>query len=118
MLVINLQNIEDLILRNNELRLQFPDLRHVIDQWMLSQRLPALRSLRLRSLMDLMNLFREEHIIKLEKFFKDTVALDKIDYHIIKNETMSVDSVELEDNGFANFAISRNKDSLKITFWK
>ena len=122
MVLLNLQNIEELIFLDNMVRTLLPDLRHIFDQWLLSKRVPTLRSLRLRSLMDMLNSLSNEHIRKLEEYFQDSLALDKIDYHIVRNVTLPLSfnaDKELSDSvGYSNFAISRNGDQVYICFWR
>lgn len=122
MVLLNLKNIEELIFLDSSVRTLLPDLRHIFDQWLLSKRVPTLRSLRLRSLMDMLNSLKNEHIRKLEEYFQDSLALDKIDYHIVRNATLSLDfnaDKELLDYvGYGNFTISRNAEQVYISFWR
>ena len=122
MIILNLQNIEELIFLDNNMQIILPDLRHIFDQWLLSKRVPTLRSLRLRSLMDLLNNLKPIHIQKLEEYFQDSLLLDKIDYHLIKNITLSFDSnieKELSNfNDFGNFIINRDAEKLHVLFWR
>jgi hypothetical protein len=122
MIFLNIQNIEDLIFNNHKIRNLLPDLRHIIDQWTLSK-YGMLRSLKLRSLADMLNSLTPEHIKLLEKHFCDTIAIDKIDYNIVKNIIISLEPNEIEKvlpsfNGFDNIAISRDAKQLYISFWR
>lgn len=122
MVLINLQNIEELIFFDNTAHALLSDLRHIFDQWLLSKRVPTLRSLRLRSLMDMLNSLNNEHIRKLEEYFQDSIALDKIDYHIVRNVTLPLGfnaTKELSDFvSYGNFSISRDAEQIYISFWK
>lgn len=122
MVLLNLQNIEELIFFDNTVHTLLSDLRHIFDQWLLSKRVPTLRSLRLRSLMDMLNSLNNEHIRKLEEYFQDSIALDKIDYHIVRNVTLPLNfntDKELSDFvSYGNFSISRSAEQIYISFWK
>ncbi len=122
MLSINLQNIEELLLSDKHVKNMLPDLRHVFDQWLFSQKLPYLRSLRVRSQMDLLNGLTTEHLDKLEAYFQDTILLGKIDYHIVKNKTLPLDFIadrELSEfDGFGNLAISRDERQVYVSCWR
>ena len=89
---------------------------------MIAQRIPYLRSIRRRSLMDFFNNLNSEHIALLEEFFHDTIVIAKIDYHIVSNYTLSITEAERElnqfDSDFQNLAISRDESSVYISMWR
>ena len=123
MIVINLQNIEELIFFNKETYRFFPESKVYFDQWMLAQRIPSLRSLGKRSVIDFLNSITDEHIIELENYFEDSITLETIDYHIVKTHSFNVENINKELNavstaGYNNFNVSRNKDIINITFWR
>lgn len=120
MIVINIKNIEELILRNSKIKEFLPDLRHIFDQWLLSVRIPFLRTTKLKSSIDLLNSLNSNHIKLLEDYFQDTIILDRLDYHIVKNVNLNLDSIKSKDLDFdfGQFAISRNADQLYISFWR
>ena len=123
MIVINLQNVEELIFFNKETYELFPDSKVYFDQWMLAQRIPSLRSLGKRSVIDFLNSVTDEGIERLESYFEDSVTLELIDYHIVKTHSFNVENIEKELNstptaGYNNFNISRNKNIVNITFWR
>lgn len=122
MLVINLSNVENLIFMDAKVRSLLPDLRHVFDQWLMAQRIPYLRSIRRRSLMDFLNSISDEHVAILEEHFQDSVVLAKIDYHIVRNLTAPIMEFEKElnrlDSYFQNIAISRDESSTYLSMWR
>jgi len=123
MIVINLQNVEELIFFDKETYKLFPDSKVYFDQWMLAQRIPSLRSLGKRSVIDFLNSITNEEMEALERYFEDSVVLELIDYHIVKTHSFNVDDVEKELNsasivGYNNFNVSRNKNIVNITFWR
>ena len=122
MIVINLLNVENLIFMDTKLRALLPDLCHIFDQWLIAQRIPYLRSIRRRSLIDLLNNLSDEHVAILEEYFQDSLILAKIDYHIVRNLTVPITEIERElnrlDSMFQNLSISRDEGSLYISMWK
>lgn len=123
MVVISLKNIEDLVLKNGQLRKLLPDLTHLFDQWHLSCRLPTLRSMGTKAKLDLLNLMGDDHVRILEEHFQDSVVLDKLDYSVVKNISFPLDLERLGGllsgvEGFANFVVSRSADTVKLSFWR
>lgn len=116
MIVINIQNIEDLILKNPGLHRVLDDQQHIIQQWKMSSRIPYLRSLKQKSLIDLLNSLNSDNIIKLEEYFKDTITLNKLNYKLIKNMVLEFDAEEID--GLSNFAITRDDKNIGVTFWR
>jgi hypothetical protein len=123
MIVINLQNVEELIFFNRSAHKLFPDSKVYFDQWTLAQRIPSLRSLGKRSVIDFLNSITDEEIERLESYFEDSVTLELIDYHIVKTYSSNVEDAEEELNsastaGYNNFNVSRDKNIVNITFWR
>jgi hypothetical protein len=123
MIVINIQNVEELIFFNKEAHALFPDSKVYFDQWTLAQRIPSLRSLGKRSVIDFLNSVTDEGIERLESYFEDSVALELIDYHIVKTYSFNVEDTEEKLNsasivGYNDFNVSRNKNIVNITFWR
>jgi len=120
MFTINLKNIEELIFNNKEVRFLLNDFSYIFDQWFLSQRVSFLRTMRLQSLIDLINALNEQHLEKLKEYFGDTIIIDRIDYNITKHVTFNLNSdiASKLSNDITNFTISRNKDHLYLTSWR
>jgi hypothetical protein len=119
-MVINLNNIEELIFFDKKAQALFPEFRHLFDQWQLGQRIPGMKTLGQRSILELLQLFDQNDIIKLEDYFGDKIMLERLDHHIVANYSWSLeDQNELcQFVGYRDFCISRNKDNASITFWR
>lgn len=120
MIKINLHNIEELILKNKELRSLMPELRHIFDKWLLSYRIPGFSSLRQESMVELLNSLKG-HLDLLEQHFENSVSISEMDHKIVKNLEFSIDDVfgGLSENVlFDNFTISRNASKIYISTWR
>lgn len=120
-MIINLQNLEELIFFEKKVWSLFPEFRYLFDQWAISKRMPGMQNLGKRSLIDFLNSLEKEHIDKLEEYFQDTILVDKIDYHTVKNYNTTIEKIESElcqFQGFSDLSVFRKGDQIKITLWK
>jgi len=113
-----MNNVETLILKNKEIHNLLPDLKYIFDQWLMSYRLPFLRNLRQQAKLDLINYLSEKEIKILEAYFKETIAINKLDYNLVKNITIDLGQNLSDFDGFNNFTLSRDSDKIYITFWR
>lgn len=118
MITINLQNIEDLLFRNQEIKQLFPDLRHIFDQWLLSYRIPALRNMRKQAVIDLLNSLNGNHIEKLSEILKDMVFVEPLNNKLVKHFSFSINDCIPDELKFDNLAITRKYDQVYITTWR
>ena len=120
-MIINLQNVEELVFYDKKLQLLIPEFNHLFSQWSLAKRVPALRSLGLRSLMDFLNDLTDEHKKIMESYFGIGITVDKMDYHIAKHYDCTLEEAENKLNtigGFSNFSSYRDGNHLYISFWR
>lgn len=118
---VNLQNVEDFIFRDRAVRALLPGFQHLFDSWSLAQRLPALRSLGRRCVLDLLNGLKEEHLAALGEHFGTEVSVDKLDYSVVRNLETTVEGAVLElqeHESFLDMALYRNGDRLYISIWR
>jgi hypothetical protein len=122
MIKINLQNIEELIFKNEKTRQLFPDLRHIFDKWLLSYRTPAFFNMKKIALIELLNALDSIKLEKLAEYFNDVVFIENLDTNIVKNLVFPINhNIEQEltkYKHYANIALNRNADSIKITLWR
>lgn len=118
---INLKNIEELIFFDKKAQALFPEFKHYFDQWSLGQRIPGLKTLGKRSVLDFLNSLNEKHVSKLEEYFKDEIILDKIDNRLVVNfecESLEFDKELCQFTGYRDFCLSRTGDKIVATFWR
>lgn len=119
MMKLNLQNIEDILFMDKKLHQLFPEFRHYFDQWRIGKTVPGMQTLSKKTLLDTLNSLHTEHLDKLKEYFGSEITLEKIDYHIVKNKMFTLDNIELCD--FAEYhdcCITRNKEEVRVTFWR
>lgn len=117
---INLQNIEDQIFFNKKIQALLPEFRHYFEQWQLSKVYPGFGNLGAKSVVDFLNSLETKHLLILEKYFGTPVLLNKIDPHIVRHYQAPVDDAQnlCEFSGYHDFCLFRNKDQIKMTFWR
>ena len=116
MFTINIQNVETILFKNQEVKFVLLDLRYIFDKWLLSYRSPALSQMRKQSLIEILNALDGTHIEKLAKLFGNMVFVEKLDHCLVKNLDLSItDTLENALTNYNNIAISRNADKLYIT---
>jgi len=118
---LNLQNVEEIIFMDKNVHKFLPEFKYLFDSWTLANRITALRNLGKRSLLDLLNNLKENHLQKLSDYFKQNVIVDKLDYHIVHNIETNLDGIVEELNKYDNFldvTVYRKDSHVYISIWK
>lgn len=116
---INLQNIEEQIFFDRKIQALLPEFRHYFDQWHLSKVYPGFGNLGKRSIVDLLNSIEDKQLHVLEEYFGCSILINKIDPHIVRNYEASLENAELcQFSDYREFCLSRDKDKIKVTFWR
>lgn len=118
---LNLQNFEEIILYDPEIKKLFPELRHYFDQWALGTRIPGLRTLAQRSKIELFQVLDSEHRKILEEYFGKPVYFDKLSDKLCMHTEMVLKDSENEwcqFTGFNEMTAYRNADKIYVTFWR
>lgn len=120
---IDKNNIDELFFMDKKLQQEFPSFKPQIDQWVLGRQIPALRFLSQKSQLELLEkLNTSDNLAILERYFKEKVSIQTIDYHIARHHKIDLNDLEtflLEMSGFSNnFSISRDADYAYISFWR
>ena len=118
-MVINFQNVKDLIMTDKEITNLLPEFKMFFDTWKFSVKNPSFRSLGEKAIIDFLLALKPEHIVKLEKYFNDSISINATDYRIVKNQVIPLDTVHnLEMNELPNFTIYRDSVNLHILQWR
>lgn len=116
-------NIEELIFMDKRFHKELPDQKHHFDQWVLGQRVPALRFLSQKSTLELLEQLNTPiNIAILERYFKEKVFVKTIDYHVVRHHKVPLEDLDFFLNdmqGFANnFSVSRDDRYAYLSFWR
>lgn len=117
MVVLNLQNVESLVFRDNGAKALLPEYKHLFDSWSLALRHPALRNLGKRSLADFVTHLTEENLKTLAKYFGQEMEVEQFDYHIVRHTEADINAVDLGDV-FPNLVMYRKGERLYISSWR
>lgn len=121
MITLSMQTIEKLILFDKKAQTLLPEFADLFKQWQFGLR-GGLSLLCKQSIVDLMQLIKQEHIDTLEKYWGSPVIFQKIDSSIVRNYNSNIDSLETLLNNMTDFqdnvCISRNGDQVYLSFWR
>lgn len=120
-MVINLKNVEEIIFYDKEIWKKMPEMVHLRDQWRISKMAPTLRAMGQRAILDFLRNVKPHHQDLLSEYFKQNVTIDKIENHLIVNKEFLASDDHVDFNiyeNFSGFSTYREKDKVKITFWR
>ena len=118
---LNLKNIEDLIFFDRKVQDLLPEFRHLFAQWTLSNRVPGLKNLSVKTAIEVLNTLEAEHVRRLEEYFGTTILLDKMDVALVKHHEGDLDFFDTElcrFAGFKEFSVYRDAGKAYITYWR
>lgn len=118
---INLSNIEEIIFRDENVWKKMPRLLKYRDNWRVSQITPGLRQMAKRAFVDCINDIGESEIASLTEYFGEQVFLERISDK--STATVSGMHAQLpgrlcEIDGFSDYCVTSDGDSVSVTFWR
>lgn len=111
-MIINIQNLESIILNDQKFQKLLPE--QLLVHWKFAVK-NGLNSIAKKTLLDILDSLNENI---LSEYFGCTITLNKIDYSIVKNITLSVNDHDFEIAGFDNFFATRDKEQVYISLWR
>jgi hypothetical protein len=123
-MILNYNNIEDLVLKNNNLLNKLPHhLRIPSEQWKLGQMIPALRATGQKAKLDFLNSLTPADLKIIQSFFNfDHLTLEKLDYSKVKNHIVDFnnlnDWLNQTDWILNDFCICRDDQQIYISTWR
>lgn len=123
MIHLNVETAEALVFMDAKLRGQLlPSFADVIDQWLVTQTLPFLRSVRRRCVLDFLDRLTPEHVRVIEAHLGQPVEVEGIDTRIVRNlRAANVEELAQElskCDGFVNFSLTRDEAGVGATLWR
>ena len=89
MLNLNLTNVEELVFYDKKLQASLSEFSNLFNVWTFSLR-AGLGPIGKKAVMDFLNGLKENHLEILEKYFNDTITVERSDYHIVRNQQVAL----------------------------
>ncbi len=121
MLEINLNNIEDLVLKDARLRSLMPDLQGYFDTWFTGQYLTGSRTLASRSKLELLQAIHSQHLAIISKYLDQEVSIRTFDSNVVTNRECNVEDTLICLDGLAEYSeivVYRHDDKVHLTAWR
>lgn len=118
---LDFSNTPQIVFQDPELRSKLPEFKPYFDSWLLSVRVPSLRLLGKRAVLDFLSALKPEHLSIISDRLGCEVEIIKLDYHIVKEVKSGIHDVEFilnESEWYSNFALTRDKENVSISFWR
>jgi hypothetical protein len=96
MIQIGFHNVAELIFQNSLVKSSLPKYKHLFDSWELAQKIPQMKSLGIRSILDFINSITDKDIEKISEIFKFPVEIMKMELNPYKNVVGNIDDFELQ----------------------
>jgi len=117
MIQIGFHNAAELLFQNQLIKNSMPRFKHLFDSWELAQKIPQMRSLGIRSVIDFLNSINANEIEEISKIFKSPIEIMKIEINSYKNISGYVDDFELQlplNINVNDLCVYRNKDKVSV----
>jgi hypothetical protein len=88
---------------------------------LLSIRVPGLRDLGKRAILDFLNNIKEESVEKLASFFGEPIFIDKMSDKLTESFSFNIDELEekiCKFDSFNDFCLTRRGNTVFITTWR
>lgn len=126
-MTINFSNIEEIIFSNKEIVEELHEFSHIFYQWKISKISNSLKKISDECKLFILNNLKEDHVKRIEVILGTNIIIKKIDNNIIKNYKFNIHSIEKKMNelckngeidGYKDFYMYRDKDSIEVSFWR
>lgn len=117
MIQIGFHNAAEILFQNQLVKSSLIRHKHLFDSWELSQKIPQMRSLGIRSIVDFLNNVTNEEIEKISEIFKSPVEIMKIELNSYKNISGEINDFELQlplNINVADFCVYRKNNKVSV----
>ena len=121
MIFLNINNIEEIIFKNKDIRVKLPDFKYLFDAYDLGMFSPSLKSLAMRCLNDFLKKCTKKEIDVLRDFLKDDVEIMKLNADPVMLFDNDINDLELllsNDYNCSDVCIYRKGNQIKGLLWK
>src|SRR5450432_2798568 len=111
MIQLNFETAERLVFQDPAMRRIIPAFSHLINQYALGLRIPALKSLGQRSIIEFLEKVEPHHLAAISSYLHQEVVKEDLDFNIVKDVKISKDELcefLCDFKALPNFTISRS----------
>jgi len=117
MIQIGFHNAAELLFQNQLIKNALPKHKHFFDSWELAQKIPQMRSLGIRSIVDFLNYLTEKEIETISEIFKSPIEIMKIELSSFKNVSGNIEDFVMQlplNINVSDFCVHRSKDKVSV----
>ena len=117
MIQIGFHNAAELLFQNQLIKNALPRHKHFFDSWELAQKIPQMRSLGIRSVVDFINNLTNQEIDTISEIFKSPIEIMKIELSAFKNIVGNIENFEIQlplNINVSDFCVHRTKDKISV----
>jgi hypothetical protein len=120
-ITLSFDNIENLVFSNNRVVASLPKYKDIFDSWMLSKRVPHLRNLHQKAILDFLQHVEDDELEIISIINK--VDITDVDRNFLRTKNIVCKPEELEFKldkqlNIIGLALHRSKDEVKLLLWK
>lgn len=116
-MLINIENVEELVFLDSELRSKLPDMELTFRQWRMG-RIHGLKSLVRQAVFDFLRNLKVTQLKVLEDYFGEDIVINNVDYSLVKNIEFEMNDVFIPVQGYSGLATYREGTQIYISFWR
>lgn len=122
-MLISFSNAENLVFTDNQLTQMMQKHFSIFEQWRLGKRIPYLRNMGKKAILDFLNVLDDDDIELLENYFGEKIEIEKLNYNIAVDYKILLSETEIcktlcTIESLNNFSTWRDDKYLYISTWK
>ena len=121
MIFLNLNNVEEIVLKDKQLRLKLPDYKYLFDSYDLAMFSTSLKTLAMRCLNDFLKKCIKNDLLVIGEYLKDTVEIVKLNLEPVVLFDSDINYLELalsKDYNCIDVCLYRKENIVKGILWK
>ncbi len=119
-MVLNINNVEDLIFLDRNVRKLLPRHKTFFDQWTLAYITPGMKGLGRRTVFSFLNELSDDDIKVLEGYFKDKVEVTRLNANLVETYKFPLENAKDGLDGMmpGNLSLYRDERHLYVCAWR
>lgn len=119
-ITLTVKNVEEIVFSNNKIMSSLPKYKPLFETWLFASRVPSLKSLRYKTVVEFLKLLTKSELLLLEQLVKKELLLDNSIYESCKNCEGEIENIEFNlptNFNTSDFCIYRKGNQVGVTLW-